>query len=206
VILRLRAAFSALTSDRVRRVIIAGRRAGALSRAVGARAVLLAGVAEGAQRATAAATVAAQGQRRSSRSWVRRPDRVRRPAMASSRRRSVLGSATRSGLDNESVWVQVRRSQARRTIATQTALEAVVVERQVGQAGVFGAAYAVSGAAAAVPQFQVGQMPAAGVGGEAGDPPLIELPMRISLSQAKLFSQDGASWQVGSQPSSNVPV
>jgi hypothetical protein len=89
VILRLRAAFSALTSDRVRRVIIAGRRAGALSRAVGARAVLLAGVGEGAQRATAAATVAAQGQRRSSRSWVRRPDRVRRPAMASSRRRSV---------------------------------------------------------------------------------------------------------------------
>jgi hypothetical protein len=126
--------------------------------------------------------------------------------MASSRRRSVLGSATRSGLDNESVWVQVRRSQARRTIATQTALEAVVVERQVGQAGVFGAAYAVSGAAAAVPQFQVGQMPAAGVGGEAGDPPLIELPMRISLSQAKLFSQDGPFWQVGSQPSSNVPA
>jgi hypothetical protein len=70
VILRLRAAFSALTSDRVRRVIIAGRRAGALSRVVGARAVLLAGVGEGAQRATAAATVAAQGQRRSSRSWA----------------------------------------------------------------------------------------------------------------------------------------
>jgi hypothetical protein len=81
------------------------------------------------------------------------------------------------------------------------------VERQVGQADVFGAADAVFGAgAAAVPQFQVGQLPAAGVGGEAGDPPLIELPMRISLSQAKLFSQDGASWQVGSQPSSNVPV
>jgi hypothetical protein len=85
-------------------------------------------------------------------------------------------------------------------------LEAVVVERQVGQAGVFGAADAVSGAAAAVPQFQVGQMPAAGVGGEAGDPPLIELPMRISLSQAKLFSQNGGFWQVGSQLSSNVPA
>jgi hypothetical protein len=60
--------------------------------------------------ATAAATVAAQGQRRSSRSWVRRPDPVRRPAMASSRRRSVLGSATRSGPVSNSVWVQVIRS------------------------------------------------------------------------------------------------
>jgi hypothetical protein len=124
VILRLRAAFSALTGDRVRGVIIAGCRAGALLRVLGARAVLSAGVGEGAQRATAAVTVAAQGQRRSSRSWVRRPDRVRRPAMASSRRRSVLGSATRSGPDNDSVWVEVSRSQARRTMASQTALDA----------------------------------------------------------------------------------
>jgi hypothetical protein len=206
VILRLRAAFSALTSDRVRRVIIAGRRAGALSRVVGARAVLLAGVGEGAQRATAAATVAAQGQRRSSRSWVRRPDRVRRPAMASSRRRSVLGSATRSGLDNEASGSRCAGRRRGERSQPRPRWRRWSWSGRFGQAGVFGAAYAVSGAAAAVPQFQVGQMPAAGVGGEAGDPPLIELPMRISLSQAKLFSQNGGFWQVGSQLSSNVPA
>jgi hypothetical protein len=45
------------------------------------------------------------------------------------------------------------------------------VERQVGLADVFDTADAVFGAvAAAVPQFEVGQLPAAGVGGEAGDP------------------------------------
>ena len=50
MILRLRAAFSALTGDRVRGVIIADCRTGALLRVVGARAVLSAGVGEGAQR------------------------------------------------------------------------------------------------------------------------------------------------------------
>jgi hypothetical protein len=126
VILRLRAAFSALTGDPVRGVFIVGCRAGALLGvlASGQGRCCQPGWGKARSVATAAATVAAQGQRRSSRSWVRRPDRVRRPAMASSRRRSVLGSATRSGPDNDSVWVEVSRSQARRTMASQTALDA----------------------------------------------------------------------------------
>ena len=46
-----------------------------------------------------------------------------------------------------------------------------VVQRQVGQAGVFGDADAVLAAGpAAVAQFEVGQLPAGGVGGERGDP------------------------------------
>ena len=102
MILRLRAAFSALTSDRVRRVIIAGRRAGALSRVLGSSGPRVLG-SSGRERWSL----------RRRRPWRPRasagpavagfaaPDRVRRPAMASSRRRSVLGSATRSGLDNE---------------------------------------------------------------------------------------------------------
>jgi hypothetical protein len=51
-----------------------------------------------------------------------------------------------------------------------------VVQRQVGQAGVFGVADAVLGAgAAAVPQLEVGQLPAGGVGDKSGDP----VPVRI---------------------------
>jgi hypothetical protein len=45
------------------------------------------------------------------------------------------------------------------------------VQGQVGQAGVFGDADAVLAAgAAAAAQFQVGQLPAGGVGGERSDP------------------------------------
>ena len=45
------------------------------------------------------------------------------------------------------------------------------VQRKVGQPGVFGVADAVLAAgAAAVPQLQVGELPAAGVGGERGQP------------------------------------
>jgi hypothetical protein len=130
---------------------------------------LSAGVGEGAQRATAAVTVAAQGQRRSSRSWVRRPDRVRRPAMAS--RHSVLGSATRSGPDNDSVWVQVSRVVGEENDGQPDRVRCRVVKRQVGQASVFGAADAVFGAgAAAVPQFRSG-VARRWCWWEAGDPP-----------------------------------
>jgi hypothetical protein len=164
-----------IASDRNRPVtMVPGRRAGWCCQPGG----------EGAQRATAAVTVAAQGQRRSSRSWVRRPDRVRRPAMASSRRRSVLGSATRSGPDN-GVRVQVSRvvgdendgqpDRVRcRVVGDENdgqpdRVRCRVVERQVGQANVFGAADAVFGAAATVEEIaavSVGQSPAAGVGGK----------------------------------------
>jgi len=45
-----------------------------------------------------------------------------------------------------------------------------LAQRQVGQPGVLGAADAVLGAGpAAVPQFQVGELPAGSVGGERGD-------------------------------------
>jgi len=47
---------------------------------------------------------------------------------------------------------------------------------EVGQAGVFGAPDAVLGAgSAAVPQLEVGQLPAAGVGDERGDPVPVEV-------------------------------
>jgi hypothetical protein len=148
-----------IASDRNRPVtMVPGRRAGWCCQPGG----------EGAQRATAAVTVAAQGQRRSSRSWVRRPDRVRRPAMASSRRRSVLGSATRSGPDN-GVRVQVSRVVGDENDGQPDRVRCRVVERQVGQANVFGAADAVFGAAATVEEIaavSVGQSPAAGVGGK----------------------------------------
>jgi hypothetical protein len=68
----------------------------------------------------------------SSRSWVRRPDRVRRPAMASSRRRSVLGSATRSGPDN-GVGVQVSRVVGEENDGQPDRVRCRVVKRQVGR-------------------------------------------------------------------------
>jgi hypothetical protein len=79
--------------------------------------------------------------------------------MASSRRRSVLGSATRSGPDN-GVRVQVSRVVGEENDGQPDRVRCRVVKRQVGQASVFGAADAVFGAgAAAVPQFRSGSRP-----------------------------------------------
>ena len=70
-----------------------------------------------------------------------------------------------------SICIQARSSQARATISHQIWFWVEVVQRQVAQAGVLGVADPVLAAGpAAVTQFEVGELPAGGVGGERGEP------------------------------------
>ena len=89
-----------------------------------------------------------------------------------------LGSHLRAGswLSKARVCVQASRSAARATTSSQIRFWAIAVEGQVAQAGVLEAADAVLAAGAlAVADLEGGQRPAgaAGVGGEAGDPPAV---------------------------------
>ena len=162
--MRFRAAFSALTGDRVRDVIIADCRTGALLRVVGARAVLSAGVGEGAQRRYGGGDRGSPGPA----PVGSPPGSGQAPGDGEQPQAQRLRSATRSGPDN-GVRVQVSRVVGDENDGQPDRVRCRVVERQVGQANVFGAADAVFGAAATVEEIaavSVGQSPAAGVGGK----------------------------------------
>ena len=116
-----------------------------------------------------------QGHRWERRRMRRRPVVMRRAATASSRSRRRLGSQVRAGWSGQaSSWVQVSSSAARLDQFEPDLVLGERLQRQVGQAGVLEPTDAVLGACAqSVADFQVGQPPAAGVGGEHGDPPAV---------------------------------
>src|SRR6185437_17117262 len=67
----------------------------------------------------------------------------------------------------------------------------VALEREVAQAGVLGAADAVFAAgAAAVPQFQVGELAASGAGGEAGDAVAVDVGEPQLRARVRAFLAD----------------
>jgi len=103
---------------------------------------------------------------------VARPERMRRPAVDSSRNRNRLGSPPAGRMLN-----QGEHGQPGEQVAGQGddgAPDPVLVEpvqRKVGRAGDLRAADPVLAAGpAAVPELQVGELPAGGVGRERGDP------------------------------------
>ena len=100
----------------------------------------------------------------------RRPPRARRPAALKRRSRSRLGSQRRA------VPVQGEHLRPGEQLAGEgddlgpDLVLGEAVQGEVAQAGVLGAADAVlAPGAAAVPQFQVGELAACGAGGEAGE-------------------------------------
>ena len=85
------------------------------------------------------------GQSRGSRRRLRLPVRMIRPATASGRKRSRLGSHGRAGSCSSKprVWVHARMSAASATTSAQSRFWAVAVEGQVPRSGVFQGADAV---------------------------------------------------------------
>jgi hypothetical protein len=100
----------------------------------------------------------------------RRPPRTSRPAAEKIRSRSRLGSQGPGGaVEGEHLHPGGEFAGHGDQLAPDLVLR-VAVQRQVAQAGVFGGADAVLAAgAAAVAQFQVTELAASGVRGEAGD-------------------------------------
>ena len=113
----------------------------------------------------------AQGQVAARRSRRRRPPRTMRPAQPNSRSRSFLGLPSAGGaVEGEHLHPGEQVAGQGDDLAPDLVL-GVTVQRQVAQAGVLGAADPVlAPGPAAVPQLEVGQLPAAGAGGEAGEP------------------------------------
>ena len=118
----------------------------------------------------------AQGQVAARRSRIRRPPRTSRPAALNRRSRSRLGSQARAAL---SEGEHRRPGQQFAGHGHQLAPELVLVkavQREVTQPGVFGAADPVlAPGPAAMPQFQVRELPVLGVGGEAGEAVAIDV-------------------------------
>jgi hypothetical protein len=121
VILRLRAAFSALTGDRVRGVIIADCRTGRCSGSSRQGRFCQPGWGKGAQHRYGGGDRGSPGPA----PVGSPPGSGQAPGDGEQPQRSVLSSVTCIGPDNDSVWVQVGRSQARRTMAGQTAVTSI---------------------------------------------------------------------------------
>jgi hypothetical protein len=90
--------------------------------------------------------VAAQGQRRSSRSWVRRLGSGQAPGDGEQPQAQRLVSATRSGADNDSVLGPAEQVAGEKNDGQRPALDAASWSGRLAKASVFGAADAAFGA------------------------------------------------------------
>ena len=144
----------------------------------------------------------AQGHRLEIFRRTRRPPRTMRPAAEKSRSRSRFGSQRRAVPVRASMVVQARSSQARATISAPDLVLGVAVQGEVAQAGVLGAADPVlAPGAAAVPEFQVGELAALGAGGEAGEAVAVDVgePQLRAGVRAFLADDDPHALRPGGQ-------
>jgi hypothetical protein len=110
----------------------------------------------------------AHGQRVAMRSCRHLPVETMRPAALNRRSRSRLGSQRRA-VQGEHLGPGQQLARHCYQLAPDLVL-GEAVEGKVARAGVFGGLDAVlTACAAAVAQFEIGELPALGVGGEAGE-------------------------------------